>query len=202
VVTNRGIATRAKLIEATTHVVREVGYARATTKAIAHAAGVAEGTIYRHYPDKASLFFAAVLDRNTAIVEELSHLPERAGVGTLENNLVDALYQLAGLRDDILPLELAILTDPELAGRRSASTLTPGNGALPGPPLFLAEYLAAEQAAGRVRDEVFCDQAAVVLLATLFGLALIPSNTGTGVDKALLKAAVRNFVVGAGTPDR
>jgi AcrR family transcriptional regulator len=202
VVTERGVATRAKLIEATTQVERDVGYAHATTKAIAQAAGIAEGTIYRHYPDKASLFFAAVLDRNTAIVEELSRLPERAGYSTLEDNLIDALYRLAGLRDDILPLELAIATDPELAGRRGTTVPAPGHGALPGPPMFLAEYLAAEQTVGRIRAEVLCDEAAVVLLATLFGLALIPSSPGTVVDKDLLKAAVRNFVVGTGTPPR
>ena len=37
----RGVATRAKLIAATQDVVREIGYAHATTRAIAEAAGVA-----------------------------------------------------------------------------------------------------------------------------------------------------------------
>ena len=60
----RGERTRTKLIRATVEVAADVGYARATTKAIADAAGVAEGTIYRHYPDKRHLFFAAVFDRN------------------------------------------------------------------------------------------------------------------------------------------
>ena len=59
----RGDRTRARLIEATTQVVAQVGYSRATTRAIADLAGVAEGTIYRHFPDKQHLFFAAVLER-------------------------------------------------------------------------------------------------------------------------------------------
>ena len=45
--TRRGEETRAKLIEATRQVVRDVGYAHASTRAIAHAAGVAEGTMGR-----------------------------------------------------------------------------------------------------------------------------------------------------------
>jgi len=50
--TERGEATRVRLIEATAQVVAEVGYANASTRAIAKAAGVAEGTIYRHFPNK------------------------------------------------------------------------------------------------------------------------------------------------------
>ena len=66
--TKRGEATRARLIEATLAVVRDFGYAHASTRAIARAAGVAEGTIYRHFPDKTSLFFATV-----ARVERADH---------------------------------------------------------------------------------------------------------------------------------
>ena len=57
-VTKRGERTRARLIEATLSVVGEVGYARASTRAIADAAGMSEGALYRHFPDKAALFFA------------------------------------------------------------------------------------------------------------------------------------------------
>jgi len=101
--TVRGRATRARLIEATVSVVREVGYAHASTRAIAQAAGVAEGTIYRHFPDKASLFFATVLESNVPIVAWVTTLPARAGEGTVEENLTDAAVRLAGLRDQILP---------------------------------------------------------------------------------------------------
>ncbi|HEY5183823.1 MAG TPA: TetR/AcrR family transcriptional regulator [Actinomycetes bacterium] len=194
--TDRGDATRAKLIAATTQVVREVGYAHATTKAIAAAAGVSEGTIYRHYPDKTALFFAAVLDRNIAIVKELGRLPERAGQRTVETNLTDTLGHLAGLRDDILPLELALLTDPEMAEYRNARLAAPGGD---GPPTPIAAYLQAEQDRGRIRTDLDCDQAAVVLLATLFGLSLATHADETGINKPLLRAAVHTFVEGAGT---
>jgi AcrR family transcriptional regulator len=127
---SRGSTTRAKLIAATTQVVSQVGYAHATTKAIAHAAGVAEGTIYRHFPDKTSLFYAAVLDRNTVILAELAELPARAGTGTVAGNLTHTLRNLAGLRSDILPLEFALMTDPEARALRpppSPSTSPPNN---------------------------------------------------------------------------
>ena len=77
--TDRGVATRAALIEATRQVVHAVGYTYATTHVIAQAAGVAEGTICRHFADKSALFFATVLDRNATITERVSRLPARAG---------------------------------------------------------------------------------------------------------------------------
>ena len=70
--TRRGEQTRARLIDATRQVVREVGYAHASTRAIAEAAGVAEGTIYRHFQDKASLFFATVLESNGPVVASVT----------------------------------------------------------------------------------------------------------------------------------
>ena len=127
----RGTATRARLLAAARDVVAEVGYAHATTKAIAAAAGVAEGTIYRHFPDKHALFLAAVVDANQPVITWMTALPERAGQATLASNLSETLTRLSSLRQHMMPLELAMLTDPELAARRRAGIAalhTPGRG--------------------------------------------------------------------------
>jgi len=193
--TQRGEATRARLIEATRSVVREVGYAHASTRAIAQAAGVAEGTIYRHFPDKASLFLTTVLEANAAVVARVSTLPQRAGEDTVEANLTDALMQLAALQEQIVPLELAILSDPELAAQRRAA-LAAGPGLPPGPPDAIAAYLAAEQHLGRVRADVDPVEAAIVVLATLFGLGATPSPGGSGLEPDRLRALVRLLLRG------
>ncbi|GGV00209.1 TetR family transcriptional regulator [Streptomyces litmocidini] len=165
---SRGTATRTKLVDTTIRLVGELGYAKTTTRAIAQAAGVAEGTLYRHFPDKATLFAEAVLRQNQHVVDWIETLPARAGTATVAANLTDCLTRLAALRADILPLELAILTDPELA------RVAPPPGALPGPPGRLAEYLRAEQDLGRLRADADPDHCAVVLLALLFGMAMHP----------------------------
>jgi AcrR family transcriptional regulator len=194
--TPRGEATRARLIEATRRVVREVGYAHASTRAIAQAAGVAEGTIYRHFSDKASLFFATVLESNAPIIDWVTTLPERAGTGTVEENLVDAAVRLASLQDDVMPLELAIAADPELAAHRQTVMAAAGPSLPPGPPEAVAAYLAAEQRLGRVRDDLDPREAAVVLLGVLFALgSLAPiGEERLGPDRAA--AAVRLVVRG------
>lgn len=131
--TPRGAATRARLLEATRAVVAESGYSHATTRAIAEAAGVSEGTIYRHFPDKVALFLAAVIDANAPIIDALSQLPARAGQGTVAANLFDALDRLAAMNEQILPLEVAMLSDPELGERRRAR-IAQIVGALPDSP--------------------------------------------------------------------
>jgi AcrR family transcriptional regulator len=199
-VSERGRTTRARLIEATVRVVGEVGYAHATTRAIAEAAGVAEGTIYRHFPDKATLLYAAILERNAAMVEGISALADRAGAATVEVNLVEMLSRLATLRDQVLPLELAILTDPEHATRREEMASSLRSGHLIGPPGVIADYLAAEQTLGRIRSDMPAGEIAGVLLATLFGLGIVATKDVEGVDQGLLASAVRLIAAGLEPP--
>ncbi len=194
--TDRGQATRARLIEATLTVVRDVGYPHASTRAIAQAAGVAEGTIYRHFPDKTALFFAAVMESNAPILEALAALPERAGQATVEANLIDAAVQLAGLQDQIMPLELAIAVDPELAMQRRRALAAAGATLPVGPPQAIAIYLAAEQLLGRVSAEVDAREAAVIILAALFGLAAGRAAGGATLEAAEVTSAVRLLVRG------
>ena len=194
--TKRGEATRARLIEATRNVVREVGYAHASTRAIAQAAGVAEGTIYRHFPDKASLFFATVLESNAPIVAWVTTLPARAGEGAVEENLTDAAVRLASLRDQILPLELAIAADPELAAQRRAAMAAAGSSLPPGPPEALAAYLAAEQRLGRVRADIDPGEAAGFFLGVLFALGTRPGIGDQGPSPDRVASAVRLLVRG------
>ncbi len=52
--------TRQRIIDAAVEIGSKVGYARATTKAIAEAAGVNEITLFRHFGNKENLFAAAI----------------------------------------------------------------------------------------------------------------------------------------------
>ena len=198
--TQRGDRTKARLVRATTDLVAELGYPKVTTRAIAARAGVSEATIYRHFPDKRALFTAALLQGHQPIVEWMSDLPAKAGEATVADNLTACLIQLAGLRDAVLPLERALMDDPDLARSRP-----PGGGAMTieavgGPPHQLQEYLAAEQRLGRVRRDVDTSEAAVVLLVILFGLAAGPPIMDRELE-ATVAGAVRLIVDGlAATP--
>jgi AcrR family transcriptional regulator len=198
-VTQRGDRTRARLIEATLAVVAEVGYARASTRAIADAAGVSEGTIYRHFPDKASLFFAAALEPSAAVLQWVQGLPALAGTGTVEDNLVAAVARLAALQERVFPLELAIQGDPELAAQRRATRAT--GGPMPGgPPDAIGAYIAAEQRLGRVRADVDPGEVSIVILLGLFGLAMHASSEGSRVDESRIRMMLNLLVQGIAAP--
>jgi AcrR family transcriptional regulator len=69
--------TRQRILEAAAHLFAERGYARATTRALAEAAGVNEVTLFRHFGSKEGLFSAiieayAAPALNTAIAAELT----------------------------------------------------------------------------------------------------------------------------------
>ncbi|GEL97756.1 hypothetical protein CTE05_13030 [Cellulomonas terrae] len=175
---------------------REVGYSRATTRAIAHAAGVTEGTIYRHFPDKTTMFFAAALGPHEEMLVQFDALPALAGTSTVAENLSSALRRLAQLRADIVPLELAIMTDPELASARATMQAGPLGAGHGGPPERLAEYLASEQQLGRLRADLDPHRAASIILALLFALALQPPDASGDLSPAHLDDAVDLLVRG------
>ena len=58
----RSQRTRAKILEAATEVLFEVGYAGAKTPLIAERAGVSQGALYRHFPTKIDLLAEALAE--------------------------------------------------------------------------------------------------------------------------------------------
>ena len=58
--------TRDRLLEAARELFTTLGYHATTTPILAKRAGVAEGTIYRHFPSKQALLNAAYQDEQNA----------------------------------------------------------------------------------------------------------------------------------------
>lgn len=73
--------TRQRLLDAARRVVEQHGYGGASVAAIAAGAGVAAGTLYRHFPSKADLFvevFRDVCEREIASAAKSAKGAERA----------------------------------------------------------------------------------------------------------------------------
>ena len=87
-------------------------------------------------------------------------------------------------------------SDPGLIERRRTITppITPGG---PTPPDAIAQYLAAEQDLGRIRSGTNCLEAALVLLATLFDIGIMPTH-GSVADTHLFGRAGELLVYGLG----
>jgi AcrR family transcriptional regulator len=95
----RGAGTRARLLHAAAEVIQEGGWGSASVGAIAKRAGVAAGTLYRHFPSKADLFlevFRAASQREMAAMRGA----ERTAAGFAERfDAVVATYAHRALRN-------------------------------------------------------------------------------------------------------
>lgn len=196
---DRSRRTQAALIRATTELVAEAGYHGATTKAIAERAGVSEGTIYRHFPDKKALFAAAVMAGQRDITEWMEGLPARAGSEPVVDLLVETFCQLSRLREAVLPLEEAsphVMRPPRDLSREELVAALREHG---GPPLLLADYLRAEQQLDRISHDVEPERLAVTILAAFLGVQTSPLAGVSGLDDEDIRAFARLMCSGIAT---
>jgi AcrR family transcriptional regulator len=187
--TARGSRTRQTLIEAALEVFGRRGYAQATTREIAEAAGVAEGTIYRHFLDKQALFHAAFVEAVNGPLEDLRSFAERAGTATLRDNLAALLELLGSMQELTAPLMASLAADQELARSFAGHVQDEGLEELdPAMPMTMtAAYVAAEQRLGRVRKDVDPAEAAAIIVAVPFAQGMA-RTLGVGGDKAFALA--------------
>jgi AcrR family transcriptional regulator len=169
--------TRAQLVDAAERVLRAKGLARATTKEIAREAGYAEGTLYLHFADKLDLVRAVHERLLPTFVELVRHLPGKAGLGTVEQNLTDLARGALRLYRDLLPLGSSLFADPELLERFRALLADRGGGPHRAWEPVVA-YLQAEQALGRVAPGADPAAAALLLLGACQQLVFVELMTG------------------------
>lgn len=108
--TDRGSGTLNRLITATIELLEEGGYARADVASITSRAGVAAGTLYRHFPSKAELFvevFRAVCARE---YEAMRAAGESAGSVGARVDAVVAVFAQRALANP--RLAWALLAEP------------------------------------------------------------------------------------------
>jgi AcrR family transcriptional regulator len=184
----RGTGTRQALIEAALEVFVRRGFARATTREIAREAGVAEGTIYRHFDDKYVLFSEVLFSLLARTEQDLGRFRELAGTGTLHGNLAQLFAMVTTLQEKLSPLMASMWADQELAARVAARgrQLAPLGFVPPGPVTLVAEYIRAEQEYGRVRADVDPLAASAVVVS-------VPLAAGMTASLAAAPAAEVEF---------
>lgn len=118
---------RPLLLDAAVRVFSERGYAGATTREIAEAAGTTEALLFRHFGSKANLFEVAVLAPFTEFITAFSaEWAERDRVDTFKDPLDEFVGWLFRMLRSNQQMVLAMITaqqrDHELAQGRSMAT--------------------------------------------------------------------------------
>jgi AcrR family transcriptional regulator len=103
-------ASRGSILRAAIALLTEHGYAGCSVAAVASRAGVATGTVYRHFPNKASLdteVFREAAGREVAVVAAALH-----GPGRVATRLTALIETFAGRAFKVPRLAYALLAEP------------------------------------------------------------------------------------------
>ena len=199
-----GAQTEQRLLEAVEWLMRKEGLARITTRQIARAAGLAEGTLYNHFREKREIFLA-VLKRNVAeFAHVVQDLPLRVGQATVLDNLRPVAQAAIGFHTKAAPLICSLLADQKLLaetrGRMQERRVGPQRSLE-----SLAAYIAAEQRLGRINSELDAGAVATLILGTSFHMAVFDHFSGSSPDerqsRARMRRAIQALVIGL-TPPR
>jgi len=145
--------TRQLILDGAKKVVREKGLAGATTREIARAVGVADGTLYVHFADRLELFLALLRQSLPPMTGPLRELEYLAGRGTVRGNLKAVVRGALSFMQEVVPLAASLFAEPELL-RSYQEELHRRNE---GPHISMAaveKYIRAEQRLGRVDKRV------------------------------------------------
>jgi AcrR family transcriptional regulator len=187
---------RRRIIDAADALIREHGLGGATTREIARAAGCAEGSIYVHFEDKIDLVIAVMAEREPFFASILE-LPENAGEGTVEGNLVPWVEELLQLLRENQPIFYALMGDRNVFARFKERVRERETGPV---AVFKAavEYVRAEQELGRLDSAPPPEVVASILIGACRDQTV--ARALAGVDPvapgAFAQALVRTVVFG------
>ena len=110
-ITAGGLATRQRLLAAARELIEEGGYGSASVAAIAERAGVAAGTLYRHFPSKEELFLEVFRDVCAGEERAMRAAADAASPGAVDR-LEAVLTTFARRALQNRPLAWALLAEP------------------------------------------------------------------------------------------
>ena len=163
----RGSGTRERILAAAREVMLSKGLVRATTKEIARAAGLSEGTLYNHFANKEELFLCTLNELPSGFVTLMRELRERAGTETVPTVLEQVARSALDFYGEAVPMGASFFADPELLARHRELLQQRGAGPQRANEA-VAVYLRAEQELGRVPSDADPDAIAYMLLGALY----------------------------------
>ncbi|GHF59906.1 AcrR family transcriptional regulator [Amycolatopsis bartoniae] len=185
------MGTRDEILAAASRIMRERGYARATTKEIARAAGYSEAALYKHFADKAEIFLGVLNEQLPGLGTVLAEL--EPGKGTVHANLTRVARAALDFYTESFPIAASVFSTRELLAAHRKTVHERGAGPRT-PHTELVRYLRGEQKLGRLPP--FSDPVAMtaLLLGACFQQAFLNHYEGELPLPGRLDALARSLV--------
>ncbi|MFF2550195.1 TetR/AcrR family transcriptional regulator [Nocardia sp. NPDC058058] len=183
---------REQLFAAAERVLLRAGPSGLTSRAVTDEAGCAKGVLHRHFSDFDDFLAELVRDRIAVLARDATELRESAGIGTVDDNLADAVTKVFG------PVAVAIVSliifRDELR-TRLRGTRPIGVPLLSDATVMVSEYLTAERELGRLTADADVDTLAPTLIGA--GHLLFADRTGTPPDAVAVRRMVATVLSGS-----
>jgi AcrR family transcriptional regulator len=179
------VGTREDILGAAARIMRTEGYARATTKEIARAAGYSEAALYKHFQDKAEIFLRVLEEQTPGLAALLARLDRRPGSGDVRGNLEDVAVTALRFYADAFPIAASLYSSRALMAAHRERLRELGRGPRT-PEELLTRYLAAEQRLGRLAPSADPGAMAQLLLGACFQQGFLADFAGESLTEARL----------------
>jgi AcrR family transcriptional regulator len=186
------VGTREEILAAAARIMRTEGYARATTKEIARAAGYSEAALYKHFEDKTEIFLRVLDEQLPGLPALLTRL--EAGSGDLRGNLEELVVTAVRFYADSFPISASVFSSQRLLAAHRERLHRLGGGGPRTPEELLAGYLGAEQRLGRVAADADPTAMARLLLGASFQQAFLAAFSGEPLSADGLADLARDLV--------
>lgn len=194
---------REQLFVAAEQVLATEGPNAVSGRAVARAAGCATGLIYNYFTDLEDFLTTLIVDRFAKQAAAAAGLPDLAGTGTVEDNLVGACSTL--LRSHSLALAGLVVARPSLR-QRVGEVIAGGAPGLLEVTSSIAVYLEREKRLGRIDQDADSEAIALGIVGTIHHLLFSYGEVRTTQSHAMVERLVRALVgtarVGTAVPGR
>lgn len=187
------MSARERFLDGAAEVLRSRGYAAATTKEIANAAGLSEAMLYKVFRDKVDLFLGVLTERLPRVALVRDGFAEQVGHGALTANLERLAAELLAFYLETFPMAASVFSDSRLMSHLREALGDAGRG----PQVnveAVAAYLAAEQDAGRVRATAKPAAAAELLVGACLHRAFLTRFNGGDLSERELSQFAADVV--------
>lgn len=166
-----------RLLDAAETLMRTIGLANTTTKAIAREAGCSEAALYKHYANKEELFVRVLMERTPNAGPLMAALGGSPGGDALQEALADIARHASLFYAEAMPMAASLFAEPALLTRHREGVQEIGQG----PHVVrdaLEGRLRRELDAGRLRADADPRATAALLLGACFQRAFFLHFSG------------------------